>query len=211
MTLSQEEFLGVADTAEDQLAPTAPAGYSGAGTRDGFGLSAAANPPELLGANFLNEPPSPHHGKSGPLPASGRAANSGQNLELAESAEGEANNSRHSSPSIPHTGAVALPRPPSTASGQRRSKVQVRRVERTVSEPSRAERPPHNPGAPLPPEARQPAALPEGQGGSIADFNPSLPPCFTDPYTLEAMRLLGIVEGDLQYPSDVALNTYSRP
>jgi hypothetical protein len=109
---------------------------------------------------------------------------------------------------VPLPSALSPPKP--TAVAPRLPAAKIRRIERPTSQSARPERPAHNPGAPLPPEARKPGALPEGQGGSIIDFNPAIPACFVDPYTIEAMRVLGIVDSDIQYPSDWTLNTYSR-
>lgn len=50
----------------------------------------------------------------------------------------------------------------------------------------------------------------KSQGGSITNFNPSFPPKFTDQFTIEAMRQLGIVECDIVYPSEATLNLYSH-
>jgi hypothetical protein len=48
------------------------------------------------------------------------------------------------------------------------------------------------------------------QGGSILTFRPNLPAAFTESLTLEAMRRLGITAQELEYPSEVILNEYSR-
>lgn len=48
------------------------------------------------------------------------------------------------------------------------------------------------------------------QGNSILDFNPELPPNFTEYYTVQAMRKLGVSPNELRYPDESTLNEYSH-
>ena len=51
---------------------------------------------------------------------------------------------------------------------------------------------------------------PVEQGTSIMTYNPALPARFRDPFTIEAMRLLGILVSDIEYPSEATLKMYSH-
>ena len=42
------------------------------------------------------------------------------------------------------------------------------------------------------------------------NFNPNLPPHFTETKTLKAMHMLGISENELMYPTSAQLNMYSK-
>ena len=81
---------------------------------------------------------------------------------------------------------------------------------RRPSTAASAERPPR------PPQMRPSTVIhrdtkdaPE-QGASIMTYNPALPARFRDPLTIEAMRRLGIIVSDIQYPSEATLNLYSH-
>jgi len=73
--------------------------------------------------------------------------------------------------------------------------------------------------APVRPPLMRPSNIPAAlkksntqrlQSGSILSFNPELPVHFTEKYTIQAIKNLGINEQELQYPTDVMLNSYSR-